>query len=69
MSVKLKGKPTCTYKLTQLKALASIETAERRVFGKLVGALDHAVGDLVSALKKKEMWDQTYFIFSSDNGS
>ena len=52
----------------QVKALESVETAERRIFGKLVGALDHAVNDMVESLKKHDMWERTVLIFSSDNG-
>ena len=34
----------------------------------MVNYLDDVVGDLVDALKKKGMWENTLFASSSDNG-
>lgn len=52
----------------QIKAIQSVETSERRTFSKLLGAADHAVDDLVESLKKRDMWSNTFLLFSSDNG-
>ena len=40
----------------------------RRVFGGMLAALDEAVGEVVTSLKDKGMWDNTLTIFSTDNG-
>lgn len=52
----------------QAKAIQSIQNPERKVFAKLLGALDHAVSDLVKTLKINSMWDSSVLILSSDNG-
>ena len=34
----------------------------------MVNYLDNVVGELVDALKKRELWDNLLFVTSSDNG-
>jgi len=52
----------------QSKAIQAIQNPERKVFAKLLGALDHAVSDLVKTLKVNGMWDSSVLLLSSDNG-
>lgn len=41
---------------------------QRRQFAGMIAALDEAVGQIVAAIEKKKMTDDTLFVFSSDNG-
>ena len=45
-----------------------VNNTERRTLNAMVTAMDDVVGTVVSELKKKDMWDNTIFIFFSDNG-
>ena len=52
----LPGTPTCT------------KRAMRKTTASVVSALDDAVGDVVEALKRNGMYNNTIIIFSTDNG-
>ncbi len=45
----------------------SVPEPRRTLLG-MVTCMDSAIGEIVSALKKKNMWDNTVFVFLSDNG-
>jgi hypothetical protein len=45
----------------------SIDVA-RATYDAMVNIMDEAVGNLTKAQKEKEMWEDTLFIFSADNG-
>ncbi len=34
----------------------------------MVMCMDSAIGEIIAALKGKRMWDNTVFVFESDNG-
>ncbi|XP_067932396.1 arylsulfatase B-like [Watersipora subatra] len=46
----------------------SIENEQRRILAGQVSVLDEAISNVTEALKEAGMWDNTIFIFSSDNG-
>ncbi|WP_114325730.1 sulfatase family protein [Candidatus Colwellia aromaticivorans] len=43
-------------------------SSERGLYGDVVQELDWGVGEIVKALKKKGLWENTLLVFSSDNG-
>ena len=51
-----------------VKKFSFIQDKDRQIYHAMVNYLDDVVGDLVDALKKKGMWDNTLFAASSDNG-
>ncbi|GFO13313.1 arylsulfatase b [Plakobranchus ocellatus] len=51
-----------------MKNYKNIKNNERRKYAGMVAALDEGVGNLTKALKSLDMWDNTVFIFSTDNG-
>lgn len=46
----------------------SIQNLQRRTLAAQITVLDEAVGNVTNALKSAGMWNNTVFIFSSDNG-
>ena len=51
-----------------LKMFDFIDNDLRQVYHAMVKYLDDVVGEIVDALKKKNLWDNLLFITSSDNG-
>lgn len=49
-------------------ALSAIKDHKTRVYGAMIRALDRGVGELVGALKKNGLDEDTIIIFTSDNG-
>nr|XP_006821176.1 PREDICTED: arylsulfatase J-like [Saccoglossus kowalevskii] len=45
-----------------------VDDADRRTFAGMMAAMDQGVGNITQALKDKGMWDDTIFVFLSDNG-
>ena len=45
-----------------------IDDKDRQIYHAMVNYLDDVVGELVDAMKKKGMWNNTLFASSSDNG-
>nr|XP_018909945.1 PREDICTED: arylsulfatase B-like isoform X2 [Bemisia tabaci] len=48
---------------------AHIEDPERRTYAAMVSKLDQSVGEVVSALRSRDMLDNSIIIFMSDNGA
>lgn len=46
-----------------------IKNMNRRTFGGMVGALDDAVRNITDTLKARGMWNNTVFVFTTDNGA
>ena len=51
-----------------LNKFSFIDDKDRQIYHAMVNYLDDVVGELVDALKKKGMWNNTLFVTSSDNG-
>ena len=51
-----------------LERYGNVAPEERRVYYAMITALDDAVGTIVSALQKKNLWENTVLVFHSDNG-
>jgi len=46
----------------------NITDRTRRIHAAMTSVMDDAIGDIVKALKKGGYWENTVFVFSSDNG-
>lgn len=55
-------------KRSDYEALSAIKDHKTRVYGAMVRALDRGVGEVLAALKKNGIDDNTMVIFTSDNG-
>ena len=42
--------------------------SSRLMLGAMVSAMDEGVGNITAALKKTNQWDNTLFVWVSDNG-
>ena len=51
-----------------MKRYAHIEDIHRRIFAAMLGNLDDSVGDVLKAVKKNKIEENTLIIFMSDNG-
>lgn len=45
-----------------------VEPEDRRAYYAMISALDDAVGGIVAALERRDMWNDTVLVFHSDNG-
>ncbi|CAM1306618.1 Uncharacterised protein g4415 [Pycnogonum litorale] len=46
----------------------NVEDRARRTYSGMVSALDEAVGDVVDALKRNDLYENTVIVFTTDNG-
>jgi len=51
-----------------LKPYLHIKNEQRRAYAGMVAAMDEAIKNITEHLQKAGMWDNTLFIFSTDNG-
>lgn len=51
-----------------LKKFSFIDNSDRQYYHAMVNYLDDVVGELISTLKSKGMWEDTLVVVSSDNG-
>jgi len=42
---------------------------ERKLYGAMCAAADDSLGDVIDAMKKTKLWDDTLIIYTSDNGA
>ena len=52
-----------------LERFSFIDNEDRRYVSAMVAYLDEVVGRVVTSLKTAKMWDQTVFVWQSDNGA
>ncbi|XP_070562845.1 arylsulfatase B-like [Ptychodera flava] len=47
---------------------SDLRNRDRRIYNGMVSMLDEIIGNMTNKLKEKGMWDNTLFVFMSDNG-
>jgi len=47
---------------------SAIEDSQRKLFAEMAGSIDVSIGKIVTALKEKDMFDNTIIVFTNDNG-
>ena len=45
-----------------------VKDKDRQIYLGMVSAMDEAIGGIIEKLKVKKIFDQTVFVFTSDNG-
>ncbi|MEH6571211.1 MAG: arylsulfatase [Halioglobus sp.] len=55
-------------RISQMSRKAGFSTSKRQIYAAVVDAMDHAIGNLMSTLKKAGVADNTIILFMSDNG-
>ena len=51
-----------------LKKFSFIDNKDRQIYHAMVNYMDDIIGEMISALKKKSMWDNLLFFVIADNG-
>jgi len=54
--------------LMYVEPFAGVKNEKRRIYSGMLAALDEGVGNVTKALKAKAMWENTFLIFTADNG-
>jgi arylsulfatase A-like enzyme len=54
--------------LMYVEPFAAVKDEKRRVYSGMLTALDEGIGNVTKALKAKAMWENTFLIFTADNG-
>lgn len=52
-----------------LERFANVDNEDRRFVAAMTLLMDDVVGDVVAALKRRGLWEDTLFVWSSDNGA
>ena len=48
---------------------SQIANENRSIYAGMLGALDSGINNITTLLKELDLWNDTIFIFSSDNGA
>ncbi|XP_053397039.1 arylsulfatase J-like [Mercenaria mercenaria] len=51
-----------------VKQYSHIKDTNRRQYAGMVSCMDESIGEIVDTMKKRGMWENTLFIFTTDNG-